>query len=174
LKDWENDKRWSDRFLPEIKRELGNFLMCEPKQEEDSLRNTDLIVIGFDSVRIACRIRKHKYLSEYGDQFTIRAGRASGNKTELTKIVEGWGDYLFYGFCDEHENKLFHWKIIDLKVFRLWFNRQIVRNQGVPPGDYKPNKDGKSKLAGFDVREMPPEAVAKEYTVQTVKLRAVN
>lgn len=51
MKDWENEMRWSDKYLPVIKRELGDFLMRELKQEEDALRNTDLIILGFDSVR---------------------------------------------------------------------------------------------------------------------------
>jgi hypothetical protein len=69
------DKRWSDRFLPEIMGILGKHLISEPPVEEDAERNTDLMVLRLEAIRIGCRIRKHKYLDKYGDEFTIRAGR---------------------------------------------------------------------------------------------------
>ena len=101
MSEWQKDKRWSDRFLPEIKRILGEHLISEPPIEEDAERNTDLMVLRLDAVRIGCRVRKYEYLKQYGDEFTIRAGRPTGAKTELTKIIEGWGNYFFYGFSDE-------------------------------------------------------------------------
>ena len=61
MANWENDKRWSDKFLPEIKMILGLHLIGEPPIEEDCERNTDLIVLKMEPVRIACRIRKYKY-----------------------------------------------------------------------------------------------------------------
>ncbi len=131
---WEKDKRWSDIFLLEIKQILGSQLIGEPPVEEDQKRNTDLIVLKMDSVRIACRVRRFKYHNRYSDEITIRAGRPSGIKTELTKIIEGWGDYFFYGFADDSEEKLVAWRLCDLKVFRLWFNRTIIKNGGVMPG----------------------------------------
>jgi hypothetical protein len=103
---WQADKRWSDKFLRDIKRILGEHLIGEPPMEEDAERNTDLIVLRMDAVRIGCRVRKHKYRDSYQDEFTIRAGRPSGVKTELAKIIEGWGDYFFYGFSNEDETGL--------------------------------------------------------------------
>ena len=75
---WRHDKRWSDRFLPEIKRILGEYLIGEPREAEDIERNTDLIVLKMEAVRIACRIRKYEYLLQYPGEFTIRAARPSG------------------------------------------------------------------------------------------------
>jgi len=81
---WETDKKWSDRYLPEIKSILGRCLIAEPPIEEDQERNTDLMVLRLDAVRIGCRIRKAGYLEKYGDEFTIRTSRPSGAKTELS------------------------------------------------------------------------------------------
>lgn len=125
MKEWQKDKRWSDRFLPQIKRILGEHLIGEPPMEEDAERNTDLIVLRLNAVRIGCRVRKFEYLAKYGDEFTIRAGRPSGAKTELTKIIEGWGDYFFYGFSDKEERTLVKWILGDLKALRLFINRQL-------------------------------------------------
>ena len=58
---WEEDKRWSDKFLIETKRILGENLIGEPPVEEDRDRNTDLITLKMEPVRIACRVRKYQF-----------------------------------------------------------------------------------------------------------------
>lgn len=156
---WKADKRWSDRFLPNIKRLLGEYLITEPPAEEDAERNTDLIVLNMSGVRVGCRIRRNSYLERYGDEFTIRSGRPSGVKTELTKVIEGWGDYFFYGFSNQDENDLSAWFIGDLKVFRLWFNRRLVELSGKIPGNGKSNGDGSSDFITFKIDELPQEFV---------------
>jgi len=152
---WKNDKKWSDQFLPEIKQILGLHLIGEPPFEEDQERNTDLIVLKMEAVRIGCRIRRNNYLAKYGNEFTIRAGRPSGVKTELTKIIEGWGNYFFYGFSDKAEDSLEKWLLGDLNVFRLWFNQQLFRNKGAMPGINKNNTDNSSSFISFEIDKMP-------------------
>lgn len=160
MSEWKNDKRWSDRFLPEIKQILGLYLISEPPIEEDQERNTDLIVLKLEAVRIGCRIRKYKYYCNYPNEFTIRAGRPSGIKTELTKIIEGWGEYLFYGFCNEEEASLVSWNIIDLKVFRLWFNKQLLKSEkGKYPGMSKKNGDNSSWFIAFNIDKLPSDII---------------
>jgi hypothetical protein len=152
------DRVWSNRFLPEIKRILGGCLIGEAPQEEDQDRNTDLIVLRLESVRIGCRVRKFRYLSDYGHEFTVRSERGSGNKTELSKIIEGWGRYLFYGFCDEQEEGIAQWKLIDLNAFRLWFNSRCIQSKEIP-GKLRNNPDGSSAFRCFDTRQMWPSLV---------------
>lgn len=156
---WENDKRWSDRFLPEIKGILGLYLIGEAPTEEDQSRNTDLIVLRMEAVRIACRVRRHQYLERYGDQFTIRAGRPSGVETELTKIIRGWGNYFFYGFCNQEEERLSRWLLGDLSEFRLWFQRESCERKGRAPGERQPNGDGSSHFLAFSIGDLPPPFV---------------
>lgn len=158
--DWKADKRWSDRFIPEIKSILGVHLIGEPPQEEDAERNTDLMVLKLDAVRIGCRIRKNQYAARYGDEFTIRAGRPTGIKTELTKIIEGWGDFFFYGFSDEAEARLSTWVLCDLKVFRIWYVRKLATmDAGEVPGFGKNNTDGSSNFAAFNLAWFPDKFV---------------
>ena len=46
MKGWEDDKKWSDKFLPEIKRHLGEHLISEPENiKEDKDHNTDLTIL---------------------------------------------------------------------------------------------------------------------------------
>jgi len=166
---WKTDKRWSDRFLPAIKRILGEHLIAEPPMEEDAEHNTDLIVLRLDAVRIACRVRQYKYLSGYGDEFTIRTSRPSGIKTELTKIVEGWGDYLFYGFSNPEETALQQWFLGDLKALRLYYNRALYK--GRPhPWFLKDNLDGSSAFTVFKRDDIPGFIVAQSDYTPTVPL----
>ena len=155
---WQSDKRWSDRFLPEIKSILGQHLIGEPPIEEDAERNTDLMVLRMEAVRIGCRVRRHKHMAKYGNQFTIRAGRPSGVKTELTKIIEGWGDCFFYGFADIESNDLAAWFLGDLRVFRVWFNRTILQTKKCP-GIAKDNTDNSSHFMAFSVSWLPQDFV---------------
>lgn len=145
---WQDDKTWSDRFLPEIKMILGRRFISEPAVEEDALRNTDLIVFKMEAIRVACRVRTRDYYEKYADEFTIRSVRPSGVETELGKILAGWGDYLFYGFG--HGERLCDWRIGDLNVFRLWFQRKTwTLPAGVLPGKPRENRDGSSGFRVF-------------------------
>ena len=162
FKTWKQDKKWSDIFLPEIKMYLGLHLLSEPPIEEDTERNSDLMVLKLNNIRIGCRIRKYVFFKNYKNEFTIRAGRPSGTKTEITKIIEGWGTHFFYGFSNEEENKLHAWFIGDLNVFRLWFMRQIVSNKGVWPGTKKNNHDGSSYFLCFNKYELPKNFILAE------------
>jgi hypothetical protein len=163
VKEWQKDKRWSDRFLPEIKRNLGEFLIGEPDPTEDQERNTDLIILKLDSVRIACRIRRYDYFIKYPNDFTVRSGRPSGAKSELTKIIEGWGDYLFYGFCNPTETELIAWRLLSLNVFRLWYNRELGKMDAVSyPGKRMLNGDHSSSFHSFKVTQVEGMAVLEK------------
>lgn len=140
---WKSDKAWSDFFLKEIKGIIGQQFICEAPELEDQCRNTDLIVFRMDSIRIGCRIRRENWIHK-NDEFTIRSGRPSGVKTEFSKIIEGWGDYFFYGFGSNDGSRLLSWKIGDLKPFRLYLMRHMAANNGNLPGVKINNFDGSS------------------------------
>lgn len=155
MEGWEESKRRADRHTPEVAAICGVLFVCEPVNvEEDWLRNTDLVVLSMDRVRIGVRIRGHEYLARYPEEFTIRAARPkSGNDTELTKILRGWGDYLFYGFANEHDTGLAFWRVVNLREFALWYNRQLfMLPAGKAPGILKPNKDGSSEFYAFSAQ----------------------
>lgn len=162
MSDWEQDKRWSDKFLHEIKRILGQHLIGQPPAEEDQARNTDIMVLRMDAVRIACRVRKQSQI-RYVDQFTIRSGRPSGVKTELTKIIEGWGDYFFYAFSTGDERALDKWILGDLKAFRIWHARETVRLKGNFPGEKLDNHDGSSCFRVYNWRDIPDFVIANNH-----------
>jgi len=157
--NWEVDKAWSDRFVPEIKRILGEHLIGVAGVADDTLRNTDLITLCLaGEVRIACRVRKYQYLERYGDEFTMRCSRPSGVATEIDKLLAGWGDYFFYGFSDRQEQKLAAWFLGRLDVFRHWVDwyRTTCHDW---PGELRENADGSSRFMAFRVAEIPSDFI---------------
>jgi hypothetical protein len=134
------DRAWTDKLLPEVienlQSDLGLRDLRVAPYAEDVNRATDLITIGNSVVRIGVRLRTHFYWKNYRNDFTIRSGRPSGVMTELDKILEGWGDYIFYGFANELKNSVVDYHVIDLKQFRRWSNNkdnQAVVETGSEP-----------------------------------------
>jgi len=158
---WQQDKKWSDIFLPKIKMICGLYLTGEPPEEEDMERNTDLIVLNMMPLRIGCRIRRFSYFFKYKDDFTIRSDRPSKSKSELAKIIEGYGDYFFYGFSNHDETNLCAWKLCKFSVFRLWFMRKLAKGE---KGFYTKHKniDDSSEFYSFKWNDLPPEFIIKE------------
>lgn len=151
------NRQWSDKFLPEMKATLGRHFIGEAPKEEDAFHNTDLIVLKLEPLRFACRVRRYQYYEQYKGEFTFRAALPNGGKTELAKIIEGWGDYFFYSFANADETALHSWIIGDLKVFRLWFNRCLVA--GKLPWQQRTNKDGSSDFLVFTISDLPKEFI---------------
>lgn len=157
---YDDDMDWQRQFIPEIKQVCANYLIGEAPEEEDQQRNTDLVVLKLDPVRVACRTRRSvgkngvNYLERYPDEFTIRAGRPSGVQTELQKVLSGWGDYIFYGFAAADESCLAAWFLGDLKVFRLWHHQHLL-DHGRAPGASQNNPDGSSSFQAYKLTDLP-------------------
>lgn len=162
--DVREDFDWGRQFLPHLREIVAQSLITEAPPEEDMQRNTDLIVLKLEAVRIACRVRRSKYASTYGAEFTVRARRPSG-ESELGKLLAGWGDYMIYGFAPPSDEgpRLDRWFLGDLNVFRAWFVRRSIRlAAGEVPGIRKPNRDGSSTFQAFRLAELPSEFVVAD------------
>lgn len=162
---FDHDFDWQRALIPEIKRVCANYLIGEAPEQEDMERNTDLIVLRLDPIRVACRLRRFDYLARYPDEFTIRAGRPSGVQTELQKMLSGWGDYLFYGFASADGTTLASWLLGDLSVFRLWHHQQLAT--GNQPWKNQNNGDGSSTFCAYNAAALPPEFIVS-------RVRAAN
>lgn len=55
---------------------------------------------------IAARFRRPSYYPRYAHQFTIRPSLSSGAETELSKVVNGYGDWTFYGHVSASETPI--------------------------------------------------------------------
>jgi hypothetical protein len=145
-------------MIPQVKSLVGTYLIDISNFRQDTSENTDLIVLrSHQDLRIAARVRRPpqdangiNYAERYPYDFTIRAKRESGAKTELSKVIDGWGDWMFYSHCNQ-DNKIFLWWLLDLKSFRAGLIRRGKKLLDI--NRMKPNKDGKTHFMPFDVRE---------------------
>jgi len=136
-----------------VRRIVGPRLLVPAELEMDRRQATDLLVLKARDMRIGVRVRREGYAASFGRQFTIRGRAANGGPTELDKIKEGWGDWLFYGHA-RGEADLFPWMIVDLDLLR-----KIICGDSVGlPGSWwgtTLNWDGETGFVWFDVGAMP-------------------
>jgi len=147
------NRQWSDRFLPHIKQIVGGYLLEAAPDPIDWHQATDLLMLDARDMRIAARVRRPGYATQYPHQFTIRSRLPSGAQTELSKIVNGKGDWLFYGHANASQTAIESWYLIDLNAFRAALIRRGA--QGLCWGN-KCNPDG-TRFTWFDIRSFPAD-----------------
>lgn len=145
------DRAWSDLKLPAIRQIVGPLLLEPAAFKVDAMEATDLMIIQARDLRIAARVRKAEYAKTYPYEFTISSSRTSGAKTEMAKIIEGFGDWMFYGFSDDDNGPgIGRWYLIDLDIFRanlIWCHaRKHLKF------DKKSNMDNATSFVGYDIR----------------------
>lgn len=151
---YRRQRRWSDQFIPAIKRIVGPCLLEESSFEVDTQQAADLVVVTAKNLTIAARIRRAKYYARYWNEFTIRSVN-KGHKTELQKITDGWGDWMFYGFAasdDDDQSEIAHWRLLDLKVFRGCLIRETQK------GRQRNNEDG-TGFSFFQISSFPKDLI---------------
>lgn len=158
-------RRASDRYFPAIQTALAETLGVAPTDvvvadlEEDYARFTDIIVqyAGGEFDRVGFRVRGVGYHPKYQHDFTIRMARPSGFLTEIDKIMEGWGDYLFYAHAGKGDGTLLAWFLGDLSVFRQWY-----RDGGRPSSLLR---DSSNTCGIFDTDTIPAAFIVASFNI---------
>ena len=127
VQDW----KWADGYVQQVKKILKENTMHmiaidDSSPEQDMKESTDLVVKTMAG-KVAVRIRRAN--CQYRD-LTIRSWRASGAKTELPKIKEGFGDFYLYAWEDKN-SELSNWILVNLDTLRksgLLENRRTILN----------------------------------------------
>jgi len=101
----------------------GKKINITQDEEEDLKHATDFLVKiqGIKRVRrVLVRTRGYGYFlnSNYKEQVTLRCRTQSGFKTEYQKILDGWGDYLFYAFKNKDGKGFVQYDIVSLNSVR--------------------------------------------------------
>ena len=154
---YQDRRKWSDGFIPEICYIVGARLLVPASMYEDCNHATDLMVFKARDMRIAARVRRRSWMT-YVDEFTMRCVTDNGNGSELTKIINGWGDWFFYGFAADDENPsvgFTRWSIFDLDVFRA----TLIRNRELLVRGNMLNNDGGSSFFAFKIIDFPSDLV---------------
>ena len=153
---YSEDRAWSDKYIPEMKRIIGPYLLIESTDEIDRKQAADLIILTGRNLTIACRLRRAEYAERYPYDITIRSRRSNGVKTEFEKIVDGYGDMMFYGFASSDGTSIQRWSLVDLTALRAYLIREGWRAEGRnKPWSERKNPDGTTSFAAFDLRGLP-------------------
>lgn len=157
------DRAFSDLYIPAIKSAIGPYLLEPSPFEVDANQAADLVVLRAKNVLIACRVRRPGYLPRFDNQFTLRCHRDSGATTEEAKIIDGWGDWMFYAHAhpDLNIKNFCRWFLIDLSAWRAHLIRKEKRDH-IRAGRM-PNGDG-TYFRWYDVRSFvgEPELIIAE------------
>lgn len=147
------DRSWSDLMIEQIRQIVGPFLLRPTPFEMDAKQAADLFVFTARDMTIAARVRRPGYADRYPFDFTIRSARDSGAVTELAKVIDGWGDWMFYGHASP-ENVIHRWYLIDLTSFRAALIRSGRQDGFSLSFTKKSNGDG-THFVSFDLRSFP-------------------
>jgi hypothetical protein len=151
-------RKWSDLHMPKVKAAIADAIFKPADDHLDMKQATDLVFIsptGFPNLHIAVRLRKHTYFERFRNEFTVRCQTRTNCETELSKIMQGRGDLMFYAFLNEQETDFLKYTIGDLQVFREWYrDRQAFG--GLPASTT--NKDGTGFLP-VKIHDLPDNFV---------------
>lgn len=162
MSSYAEQRAWAEQFMPQVKQIVGPLLLEPASFELDTSEATDLIVMRARDMRIGVRIRK-RWVGEHEQfkwQFTMRS-KNGASKTELQKVTEGFGDWLFYGFANEDTGEIFRWYVVNLDAWRT----QMIRDKAIVFKGTTNNGDG-TWFTWFDVRTFTvPILVASSHEV---------
>lgn len=160
--DVKRDKERAERHNLKIKAYLGQVFIGEAPARVDMEEATDLLVFEVKPFSVACRVRSGGYFANFHHQFTVRYERASGMRTEHEKILDGWADYMFYGFEDVSAKRICAAHIFDLNVFREVVGAKLVS------GTVNNNYDGRSSFVAYNIADFPKRFVVSRYNADGV------
>lgn len=119
-RDVERDWERANAYFPAIEKILrsiaGHFLIIEVADMDADMKRATDYMLRVDGGDMAVRVRTPSYKDRYRD-WTIRASRASGAETELSKLRDGHGRWYFYGW-GKSSTELADWVLIDLDAVR--------------------------------------------------------
>jgi hypothetical protein len=135
--------------------------------EQDMREATDLkfevVTTGTQNHDIAVRCRRFDYWKRYDhrmgcgyrEQFTIRRQTKSKARTEIHKIMDGYGTFMMYAFESAGgADRLVQYVVLDLDVFRK--HARSVGWSDVPNGDG-------TRGAAFALQDFPDHLVVCRY-----------
>lgn len=153
----EFELRWRPRVV-EIIEGFGLEWKCRfASDHEDRNEATDLVLVHSNK-RVMSRVRRRNYIVFGPYQLTIR-------KTELPKVMSGFGDLMFYGAVDakiDGGDDIVHWWLLNMDAFR----EGVL--SGIGPIETKSNTDGSGPFYAYDIRDWKTKA--KLHFVQRCKV----
>ena len=157
MDSYEIRRKFGDKVVNHAKRIIGLCIVENASFETDTQQATDLIVNK--NLSIALRTRQYKYLEQYQYEFTIRSSINSNARTELSKILSGYGDWMFYGFVSKDETSICQYMIIDLNVFRDCYEAKSIHPIQQTNKLDKDGAERTTQFMAFDIRKCPKNLI---------------
>lgn len=136
----------------------------EASLEDDRYTATDLQAVRISArdatesfLDVGVRFRDVRYFAAFGGEFTIRSEGRGGTRTEIHKILEGWGDWYFYGWLDD-QKQLTAWTLMDLEVFRA----HPSLSQGEYPDRWHNRAPTGEAFIAPSFQDFPPELIIRQ------------
>lgn len=113
-----NNFQFENKMRPNVihllQKHAGQIVSFEESTEEqDTKQATDFIIVAKKKT-IAARVRRNN--CTYRD-LTIRTRSRYGYRTEIDKLLDGWGDLYFYGW-EGKDNKINDYILVDIQKMR--------------------------------------------------------
>ena len=89
------------------------YSYMEATEQQDTKQATDAVLVLDAGVSIGVRIRRDN--TAWRD-WTVRSQSAGGGKTELSKPIEGYCNFYFYGWTAQ--GRIAEWMLLDLDAIR--------------------------------------------------------
>lgn len=139
-------RTWSESYNALVKSILGQVLFTEAPLEIDRYEASDIIYKVSGRGDVGVRIRKPECFEKYRFDVTFRAENGRAKKTEIDKIIDGRGTWMFYAIAAPDNRTFLSWVLLDLNAWRA----ARFRGEIAPVIENKSNFDG----TGFDVYDL--------------------
>jgi len=159
-KNYNVNRDFSDKFVLEVKRILGEQFLIEAPLIEDLKENTDIRSFVMWPIRYGFRVRRHSDI-HFNKDFTLYYESPKGREIEVEfhKILKGYGDYFLYGFSDEEEQGFECWGICNLNILRGFIENYAAKHNGKLPGTikkkYTEGREYLGKFIAFNWADLP-------------------
>ena len=166
MNDFDAQFEWQAKYANQVVRIIAPYLIKVADPEVDKKENGDFQISFPRNGTVGCRLRKPD-MARYVGEVTFRSRARNGGKTEITKIIDGYGDYFFYGHVN-NASVIWHWYLIDYTKLRALFirRRELIDHA---KANQVTNRDG-TKFIVFNVEEQLPEAVIAQSTARQEQL----
>jgi len=156
MSNFDQQFSWQAQYIDEVIRLIAPHIITVSRPEVDKNENGDLELAFPRNGTVSVRLRTPRY-ARYAGDITFRSRSKNGGYTELSKLIDGYGDYFFYGHVSDN-GQLWFWHLLSLNSVRAAFTRypRLLRR------DENKNPDGTRFLVFKPEEDFPSAILAQE------------
>ena len=153
--NWEFQEKYIDVIRNILKDNAMYIVDVEVSTPEEDMKEATDLKIKITAGDVAVRIRRG--ICGFRD-FTVR-GYCDGNRTEIDKLQDGYGDWYLYAWENNTRNGIDEWVLINLNKARpLFYDKRKV----------KMNTDGRTGFLTYSINELVEYGCIVSYKLQDI------